>query len=250
MISSETTKGTHNSNNNNNNNNSSSSDNRETSLRLASGWNNGTIKIWHLSAAVAGGCECERTLYGHTGSITAIESLSQVRVASGSYDSTVRIWNVTSGECERTLRAHNDSIFALAFFVGSFRLGRNFFSTTKNFQKNILFIKFILKRAPPVTQRYACGMWRAANASPLCSATQARPTRSKCSGRVATVWPAVATTPRSRCGTWLVTEANASEHCAVTRIGSRRSRASRPRCWRADRAIALCACGAWTRASA
>ena len=34
--------------------------------------------------------------------------LSDGRIVSGSGDSTVRIWNGSSGECERVLEGHSD----------------------------------------------------------------------------------------------------------------------------------------------
>jgi WD40 repeat protein len=37
------------------------------------------------------------------------------RVVSGSYDKTVRIWNVTTGEVEAELKGHTDSVMSVAF---------------------------------------------------------------------------------------------------------------------------------------
>jgi hypothetical protein len=50
--------------------------------------------------------ECLKTLTGHEGAVLSVASLGPDSglLASASYDRTVRIWSVSSGECLKTLR--------------------------------------------------------------------------------------------------------------------------------------------------
>jgi WD40 repeat protein len=54
-----------------------------------------------------------RTLEGHTEPVTAFTVLADGRLASGSDDQTIRLWNPTSGVCESTLKGHTKAITAL-----------------------------------------------------------------------------------------------------------------------------------------
>jgi WD40 repeat protein len=49
---------------------------------------------------------CLSTLRGHTGHVLCVLQLSNGRLVSGSYDSTLIIWDVSSGTCLSTLRGH------------------------------------------------------------------------------------------------------------------------------------------------
>lgn len=56
------------------------------------------------------------SLVGHQGSISAVDVSSgpHQRIVSGSYDSTVRVWSLQSGEHEVTYSGHSGAVFALA----------------------------------------------------------------------------------------------------------------------------------------
>ncbi|KAM7183934.1 hypothetical protein V8F33_013284 [Rhypophila sp. PSN 637] len=54
------------------------------------------------------------TLKGHTNGVTCLQMDDNI-VASGSYDATIKIWNVETGEEVRTLRGHQAGIRALQF---------------------------------------------------------------------------------------------------------------------------------------
>ena len=38
------------------------------------------------------------------------------KVASGSGDTTVKLWDVTSGECLQTLEGHSSDVYSVSFF--------------------------------------------------------------------------------------------------------------------------------------
>ncbi len=53
----------------------------------------------------------ERVLYGHGGSVNSVcVSADRARVISGSWDNSVRVWDVASGRVERVLEGHSDSV--------------------------------------------------------------------------------------------------------------------------------------------
>jgi len=51
--------------------------------------------------------------------LTAFDSVAfspmAATVASGSWDKTIRIWNVKTGVCEKTLEGHTNSVYSVAF---------------------------------------------------------------------------------------------------------------------------------------
>jgi len=59
---------------------------------------------------------CLHTLSGHGNSVSSIVfSLDGRTIASGSYDKTVRLWDVASGQEVRTLGGHKDGVNSVAF---------------------------------------------------------------------------------------------------------------------------------------
>ena len=54
---------------------------------------------------------CLQTLEGHSGIIKSVVfSHDSARLASVSYDKTVKIWDASSGECLQTLKGHSSII--------------------------------------------------------------------------------------------------------------------------------------------
>ncbi|KAF6525555.1 hypothetical protein HZS61_011350 [Fusarium oxysporum f. sp. conglutinans] len=59
---------------------------------------------------------CLQTLEGHHSSVTSVAfSADGQRVASGSSDETVKIWDAVTGACVQTLEGHDDSVTSVAF---------------------------------------------------------------------------------------------------------------------------------------
>ena len=86
--------------------------------RLASGSDDGTIKIWELASGA-----CVATLAGHGGfghlkAVWSLAVLDDGRLASGSWDQTIKIWDVGTGACVATLKGHEHWVSSLAVLEG------------------------------------------------------------------------------------------------------------------------------------
>ncbi|KAM9899678.1 hypothetical protein OXX79_005596 [Metschnikowia pulcherrima] len=68
--------------------------------QLEKNWRNGTYSVTEF--------------FGHTDGITCLQFNNKFLI-SGSYDSTVRIWNIDTGECVRTLSGHSKGVRSLSF---------------------------------------------------------------------------------------------------------------------------------------
>ena len=77
-----------------------------------------TDTIWlepvRQSLQAAGG-PLTRTLDGHSGPVSAVALSADGRtVVSGSYDNSIKVWDVNSGDCLRTLDGHSNWVNAVA----------------------------------------------------------------------------------------------------------------------------------------
>src|ERR1700755_2534440 len=60
--------------------------------------------------------QCLHTLEGHSSSVKSVVfSPDGSRVASGSSDNTVRVWDVQTGECQHTLEGHSSWVNSVVF---------------------------------------------------------------------------------------------------------------------------------------
>lgn len=91
---------------------------------LVSGsWDN-TIKVWNLHAGNQGGIAPTSrilgagllyTLTGHSGEVnTVVISPDGETLASGSEDSTIKLWDLRTGELKKTLTGHSDAVKSIA----------------------------------------------------------------------------------------------------------------------------------------
>ena len=52
-------------------------------------------------------------ILSHTNSVVALQFLGRSKLASGSWDKTIKIWDIVSKSCLRTLHGHTDYVDAL-----------------------------------------------------------------------------------------------------------------------------------------
>lgn len=65
-----------------------------------------------------------RRISGHRGTVQAVAwcPLDRRRLVSGSWDGTVRIWNVVTGNCEMVLEGHTSTVWSVAVFHDGMRV--------------------------------------------------------------------------------------------------------------------------------
>ncbi len=71
-----------------------------------------------LAASLLGSEALLRTLSGHGNMVNALAVLPGGRLASGSGDRTIKLWDPASGSCTATLEGHSGSVWALAVLPG------------------------------------------------------------------------------------------------------------------------------------
>jgi WD40 repeat protein/serine/threonine protein kinase len=86
--------------------------------RLASGSNDGTVKVWEAATG-----KDTLTFRGHTNGVNCVAwSPDGRRLASASWDTTVKVWEATTGKETRTLRGHTKRVWSVAWSPDGARL--------------------------------------------------------------------------------------------------------------------------------
>lgn len=88
---------------------------------LASGSEDCTVKLWDVRTG-----QCQQTYTGHTNWVCGVafstpdrraieETQAESFLASGSYDQTIKLWDISTGDCLQTLQGHDNWVWTLAF---------------------------------------------------------------------------------------------------------------------------------------
>jgi WD40 repeat protein len=77
---------------------------------LVSGGKDGSIAIWRRGAS---GVALVRRLLGHSAAVVTLQATATV-ILSGSFDHTVRLWDVATGRCLSTCAMHTASVWSVA----------------------------------------------------------------------------------------------------------------------------------------
>ena len=87
-----------------------SSNSGNDSLKLVSGSNDNTIKIWHMAKS-----ECLHTLKMDAHVHCLVLMANRKQLAAGYWDNTIKVWDLVTGECVKILRSHTSYILSLAY---------------------------------------------------------------------------------------------------------------------------------------
>lgn len=92
---------------------------------------------------------CIQTLEGHANPVNSVAfSHDSKTLASASYDSTIKLWDVATGACTATLKGHTDSVTSLAFDT----TGSSLYTNAGTFTLNNLSLSATTSTATPAPE--------------------------------------------------------------------------------------------------
>lgn len=82
------------------------------------GESDNTIRIWNVSGGILEAATPIATLEGHSGTVQCLAALDDDRLASGSWDHSIIIWNLADGAQLAKLEGHTEGVLSLAALDG------------------------------------------------------------------------------------------------------------------------------------
>ena len=97
---------------------------------LNSNWDSGTAKV----------VEC----FGHTDRVLSL-TLQGERMATGSLDKTIRVWDVHDGRCLLVLKGHSKGIWCLRFYAQNLLISASYDHTIRVSTLKLYLLTYVLR---------------------------------------------------------------------------------------------------------
>ena len=112
------------------------------------------MRVWDASSGV-----CLRVLEGHTEFVNSVTALGDGRLASASWDKTVRVWDASSGVCLRVLEGHTGWVTSVTA-LGDGRLASASFDKTVRVwdASSGVCLETVPRGSPRATELYASAL--------------------------------------------------------------------------------------------
>jgi WD40 repeat protein len=91
----------------------------------------------------------KRTFHGHLKGVWCLRFITKNLLCSGSYDCSLKIWNLVNGTCSRTLYSHTGPVWAICTF-DKYLVSASKDKTAKVWDISCCTVKFTLVHKEPV----------------------------------------------------------------------------------------------------